>query len=168
MYLEYVEWTPRERGGGMAGRHLRKPKEVKVSSDGFKMAMPNGNELKETRMWVVNLFSTDGATPFLIPCASTLNTFARAWNTAIGQKKEANGSDSPAWRYLWRLTTKDRKNNKGTWKVFTFAEERKVTTTQEYLLGRTLCNDVDAALERGEQLAAAADLEKVSDNEEVM
>ncbi len=122
MYVEYVEWVPREKGGGMAGRHLRRPKEVKVSSDGYRMTMPNGNDLRETRVWVVNLITDTGSTPFLIPCASTLNTFARAWNTAITQKKEANGTDSPAWRYLWRLTSKQRKNAKGSWSVFNFQE----------------------------------------------
>ena len=166
MYVEYVEWVPRERGGGMAGRHLKRPKEAKVSPDGFKMTMPSGNDLKETRVWVVNLVTPDGATPFLIPCASTLNTFARAWNTAITQKKEPNGTDSPAWRYLWRLTTKQRKNAKGAWSVFSFAEERKVTTTQEYLLGRALCSSVEEAIEKGQQLAEAVEFENVSKDED--
>lgn len=152
MYTEYVEWTPREMGGGMVARYAKPPPAAVIQPDGFSWKM-GSNDLRETRVWVVNLCHATQEAPFIIPCQGTLNTFARSWNTMIGQRI-ISGSRSPAWAFWWRLTTKERSNTKGKWYTLAFEVDRQVSR-EEYLRGRAMHAAVREALKRGEQIAEA-------------
>jgi hypothetical protein len=153
MYIEWVEWIPRERGGGMVSRSLKRPAAARLMNAATNKWALGENNLQETRMWVVNVWHENNPIPFIIPCQSTQNTFARQWNTIIGQQFEPGGAVSPAWRHLWRLTTRQRSNAKGQWSVFQFEEEGKVTDVRMYMAGRVLNQTVEEALAQGLQLA---------------
>jgi hypothetical protein len=153
MYIEWVEWIPRERGGGMVGRFLKRPDTARLMNAATNKWALGENSLQETRMWVVNVWHEHNPVPFIIPCQSTQNTFARQWNTIISQQFEPSGGISPAWRHIWRLTTKQRQNAKGQWYVFSFEHEGKVNDVREYMAGRVLNDTVKEALAQGLQLA---------------
>lgn len=83
----YVEWKPREDGGGVAGVHaIDSGMQLQATQTGSKLFMPNGNELKETN----NLFlylHVDGAwSPYILPASSTMLTPARNLLTALSTR----------------------------------------------------------------------------------
>lgn len=154
MYTEWVEWIPRERGGGMVRRSLVQPSNARcVDQARNKWTMPSGNDLKETRVWAVNVIRDDGAfVGFVLPCASTFNTFARQWHTAMRQKFEPNGKVSAPWRNIYKLSTRLRTNAQGTWAVPVFEHVRLVESVKELSMGFAFWKAVDAAVKKGLEL----------------
>jgi len=161
MYTEWVTWRPRESGSGMVGRSLKKPASARLVDPATnKHVDGEGNNVAETRMIVVLLHYRGAAVPFVIPCQSTLNTFARQFNTVLDQKFEKTGKKSPVWMYLWRLKTRERVNPKGKWYTFSFEQERRVRDKEEYEKGKALHAAVEAAVAKGEQLAEIVEEDK--------
>jgi len=161
MYTEWVTWRPRESGGGMVGRSLRRPADARlVDAAKNRWTDREGNEVRETRMWVVNLIHNGSAIPFVIPCQSTMNTFARQWNTVLGQKFDKRGNPASAWAYLWKLTTRKRVNVQGEWFVLDFEQEggRVIDRDPElYEKGEQLYSAAKAAVDQGKQLAESVE-----------
>jgi hypothetical protein len=151
MYKEWVEWVPRDAGGGMVGRYLKRPESAVCRDVATNRWVLGEHELRETRMWVVNYFNP-GPVAFIIPCQSTMNTFARQWNTVIEQQFEDGGRMSPTWRYLWRLTTKQRQNSMGKWHVLAFEKGEKIMDRDRAMAGHLLLKSVSEAIEQGLRL----------------
>jgi hypothetical protein len=155
LYVEWLEWIPRDRGGGMVGRYLTRPARAKCVDVARNKWIIGDNDLRETRVWVVNLIWSGHPISFAIPCPSTLNTFAKQWNTVIDQQFEASGTKSPAWRHLWKLVTRQRTNAQGKWYVFSFEHVQKVTSREMYEAGKKLCAQVEESIAKGLQITEA-------------
>ena len=127
-FKEWVEWVPREQGGGIAGRHPERPsnafqKPHPENPDRMIWALPNGNELVETRNVVVMV----NGVPFNIPMTGTNHTAAKAWETLKNQQRVPSGLDAdgkptgltsvlaPAWAYSYRLKTLYRSRSGNNW-----------------------------------------------------
>jgi hypothetical protein len=156
MYTEWVTWVPREKGGGMVGRSLIRPANARCVDQAKNTWMLGENDLRETRMWVVNVFANEHPVTFIIPCQGTMNTFARQWMTVLDQQFEENGARSPVWRYLWKLTSQQRSNSKGRWYVLAFERGDKIENRNLYMNARHLFISAKAALDQGLQLAEEA------------
>jgi hypothetical protein len=154
MYTEWVEWIPRERGGGMVRRNLKKPGDARcVDMARNQWQMPSGNDLRETRVWAVNLVRSDRSlVNFVFPCASTFNTFARMWHTQMRQHTEKNNKISAPWRNLWRLTTRMRTNSQGTWAVPQAEWLEQVEDIKLLSAGFVFWKAVDDAIKKGLEL----------------
>lgn len=150
----WVEWVPREDGGGRRGiydfdalihekkvnegkefdrAHLKTKDgdiELKVSyKDGNPNVpiykLPNGNELVETRYHTGFVVDGEASLPYVISFKSTGHTVSREWMGKILQHNSVNGRDpDPAWLYFYRLKTRHRKNKEGEWFIFSVSEER--------------------------------------------
>ena len=123
MYEEWVEWVPRQRGGGFIGRHdynegkppagakLKPNKEGSRKPAAYSMGE---NDLVDTR-YVPGYMWADGTPiPFVIPFTSTGHAVARGWMTRQTQL-QLDGGILPAWAAVYQLTTKSAKNNLGEW-----------------------------------------------------
>lgn len=120
-----LEWVPREKGGGLVGRHViegtledtmaaiggRKEPDPR---DPTKMNWVNnkGNQLIDTRYHYL-LVNEDGAWgAVLLPLSSTGHKTSREWMTDI--KKPLPGlGEVPAWYKRYRLSSVSASNNKG-------------------------------------------------------
>jgi len=101
----------------------------------------------------LNLVRDDGAlVSFVLPCASTFNTFARQWQTVIKQQFESNGKTSAPWRHIWKLSTRQRTNAQGTWSIPQFEHVKKVTSSKDLAMGFAFWKAVDAAVQKGLEL----------------
>ena len=149
-YEDYVEWTPRERGGGFVERHEKLPANA-IRQSAIKVTMPNGNELRETRYVAGLVHLSDGRrVPFVIPFSSTGHTVARGWNTAMSQHVDKKGRIMPAFRQLWLLKTRQRSNTKGKWYVLEPVFDGEVTTIDDYNRGKALWQAFDSGQKRPE------------------
>jgi hypothetical protein len=128
---DWVEWIPRARGGGYAGRHpgtgldhdgppvgaqqYRDPE----NPQSIKFKMPNGNDVVQTRYFGGNIWLPDIDEPlaYIIPLSSTGHTFGKAWNVKMNQRR-INGERAKMWSSVYHLITTPKSNNKGEWYMF--------------------------------------------------
>ncbi len=147
---DWVEWIPRDSGGGFVGRHPKCPEEAERTQDPqnpnrVRFIMPNGNEVIETRYHIGYVFMEDGRTvPYVIPFSSTGHTVSKAWMFLINAKQIAGGTAS-SWCCYYRLRTKHRSNVHGDWYQLEAIDEGWVQEEDVYERGAAL----NAAFEEG-------------------
>ena len=118
----FVEWVPRDEGGGFAGQHLETADIVKQAKPHDKRPMilvaPNGNHLIETTYRYVVVA---GETPQwgVIAFSSTQLKKARTWATMLATRvhklKSGKSINPPHYGQLYRLTTIPEQNDFGSW-----------------------------------------------------
>jgi hypothetical protein len=126
----YVEWIPRDDGGGFVGQH--DPAEPVVSdaknnsgSAIGRLALKNGNELVETfYVWGLRVTDDKRIEQALIAFSSTQIKKYKAWITVAATQQMQNGSgkkyQAPLFAFQYRLTTVREENKKGKfygWKI---------------------------------------------------
>lgn len=123
---EYVEWIPRTRGGGIAGRHSVDSEVVKKAQQeatSFNdLTTPEGNELVETFYAYLILNLPDGPLPAVLSCSSTRIKPYKAMMTKANMimvpTADGRKVKPPLFAHKFRLTTEKRKNNDGEWHTF--------------------------------------------------
>src|SRR5215472_541148 len=131
-WKEWVEWIPRESGGGLVARWVV-PDHCATDEQAFtflKSVAPdvtkrdnafyrsNGNVVKFTRIFAGGIH-IPGSPPqaYVIPLTSTGHTVARGLMSLINQKKRKDGRTYDSFAFGYMLRTVKRKNAKGTWWV---------------------------------------------------
>lgn len=109
----FVEWIPRDKGGGFVARHERESEIVrraKAESRKFgKYTTPDGNDLQET-FYVWGLAIINGTpTPAIIAFTSTKIKVFKKWNTARNmfriQLADGTRQNPPMFAHLVAITT---------------------------------------------------------------
>ena len=118
----FVEWQPREQGGGYINSYL--PDDPIVSTtqpdDKGNDVLPNGNYLSNTsQFFVVFLYETMGAQKGLITMTSSQLKKSKQW---LSQAQSLTGKDAngdafilPFFSTIYKLTTVPEKSDKGSW-----------------------------------------------------
>ena len=163
---DWVEWVPRDSGGGFVGRHETCPEEAEVVQDPQnpnkkKFILPNGNEVLETRYHIGYVIMDDGRKlPYVIPLSKSGHSVSRHWMFLMNAKQTPAGT-AASWACLYRLKTKFRTNADGDWYSFEVTEEGWVQTEEEYERGAKL----NAAFEQGSKTVETP--ESTSSSEDV-
>lgn len=139
---DWVEWVPRDNGGGFVGRHERCPSDAKKITDPqnpnrVQFICQNGNEVKETRNHIGLVLLDGEALPYVIPMTSSGHTVSRQWMFMMNAKHTSAGR-APSWACIYRLKTKERSNASGTWFTWDVTDAGWVQTEAEYLRGKEL------------------------------
>ena len=130
-YKEWVEWIPREAGGGIvqkwslpdgvqtddeAERFLRKicPDVTQRDNLWFRS---NGNVVKFTRVHVGLVHGFDAPMPYVIPLTSTGHSVSKGFMAMMNRKLRPDGRIYDSWACAYLLKTARRQNKKGTWYV---------------------------------------------------
>lgn len=119
----FVEWVPREKGGGFVAEHLPDSplvKQVLATGRFGKLTTPNGNELVESfKLFAVLDLGEGRLEPVIISFESTkikvykkLNTQLARFQVALPDGKKVT---PPMWAHRTKLTTEMQENNKGKW-----------------------------------------------------
>ena len=117
----YLEWKPREKGGGFVGTHYSNAPIVKTTrrDDRGNEVLPNGNYLVNTYQFFVLLLTEDGPQRCMIAMSSSQVTKAKRWLTVMEQQtfRASNGNVliHAAFRFKYKLTTVPQQNDKGSW-----------------------------------------------------
>lgn len=126
---EYVEWVPRNSGGGIAGRHAVNSDVVskaRQSAERFNdLKTDNGNDLVETYYAYLILNLPEGPVPAVLSNSSTRIKPYKAMMTKANMiMVPAPGGGKvkpPLFAHRFRLTTEKRKNNDGEWHTYVVA-----------------------------------------------
>jgi len=133
----YVEWKPREKGGGYVNSYDVDDKIVNTTyrDDRGNDVLPNGNLLTNTAQFFVLLLSEDGMPQrCLITMTSTQLKKARKWVTQM-QSRTAMGKNGmfvlPMMSQVYRLRTVEERNDKGSWFGWEISHERSLDLANE-------------------------------------
>ena len=128
--LRYVEWKPREQGGGFVESHhadsgiLSKTKRDQMT---FKDVLPNGNYIATTAYHYVMVQGSDGAwSQAVVSMTSTQLKKSRRWNSLMLSQKVNGPSGSftpPTYAIIYKLSTVSESNDRGSW--FGYQVERE-------------------------------------------
>lgn len=133
----YVEWRPREKGGGYVNSYDVDDKIVNTTfrDDRGNDVLPNGNLLTNTAQFFVLLLGDDGMPQrCLITMTSTQLKKARKWVTQM-QSRTAMGKNGmfvlPMMSQVYRLRTVEERNDKGSWFGWEISHERSLDLANE-------------------------------------
>lgn len=152
---DWIEWVPRDSGGGFVARHLELPQDAKKIEDPknpnrVKYIRPNQNEVVETRHHVGYVITENGPLPYVISLSGSGHTVSRQWMFMMNGA-QIDGQKAPSFAKLYRLKSKERSNAAGTWFAFDVKDEGWVETDTDYQRGLELHD----AFVKGEKRAEA-------------
>lgn len=126
---KYLEFVPRESGGGFRGEiSASDPVLQRTSRNGSKEILPSGNELVKADQHFCLIVDEEGMTqPVVIDMKSTQLKVSRRWKTNIAMQKVKNPKTGeiivpPVYATMWKLTTSEETNDKGDF--YNWAVER--------------------------------------------
>lgn len=117
---KYLEFTPRDQGGGFLGEiAANDPRLQSTTRTGGKELLPNGNEVVKSDQHFCLILDDDGMIqPVVIDMKSTQLKVSRRWKTQINMKKVKHPKTgqlvTPAlYASMWKLRAVEESNDKG-------------------------------------------------------
>ena len=128
-----LEFVPRSEGGGFVGELDPKNLPKVVKENGMEM-LENGNELVRTAQHYVKIVHDDGTLEnAIVDMKKTQLKKSREWVSIMGMfkyPKEAGqnlvGKTMDSWYNMFRLTTVEESNDKGSWYTWKIVHEKQV------------------------------------------
>ena len=128
-----LEFVPRSEGGGFVGEINPKNLPKIVKENGMEM-LENGNELVRTAQHYVKIVHDDGTLEnAIVDMKKTQLKKSREWVSIMGMfkyPKEAGqnlvGKTMDSWYNMFRLTTIEESNDKGSWYTWKIVHEKQV------------------------------------------
>ena len=131
---KYLEFVPRDQGGGFKGEiPANDPMLQRTSREGSKEILPHGNELVKSDQHYCLVVDADGGfQPAVVDMKSSQLKVSRRWKTQIAMQKikhpKTGAMVTPAvYATMWRLSTTEESNDQGTWGNYQIAKESLVT-----------------------------------------
>ena len=119
---KYLEFTPRDQGGGFRGEiPPTDPILQRTERQGSKEILPTGNELVKSDQHYCLVIDADGISqPVVIDMKSTQLKVSRRWKTQIAMQKIKHPKTGamvvpPLFATVWKITTVEESNDQGTW-----------------------------------------------------
>tara|TARA_Y100000401_G_scaffold98471_1_gene86279 strand:+ start:8351 stop:9097 length:747 start_codon:yes stop_codon:yes gene_type:complete len=145
----FVEWKPRESGGGYVTEHA--PSDAiagKPRNERGEVLLDNGNILVETAYQFIIFADGKALEQAVIAFSSTQLKKARRWNSIMMGLKVpgANGEMvTPAsFSHAYTLKSKQEKNDKGSWHGWDINIKGPVDNMTVYQLAKTFSNSVSS------------------------
>ena len=125
---KFIEWIPREKGGGLVNPNH----DISILSkcirddDNRRFYTPDGNEIVETAQFFV-LALTPAPQQAVVAFTSTGLGVSRKWLTMLRMAKVQNSKgeavDAPMFAFTYKLSTTTQSNDKGTWNSYSINQE---------------------------------------------
>lgn len=147
----YLEWTPRDKGGGFKGMYTVAEVEGNNANKLVEgqLITPEGNLLKDTRIHYVLVVSEDGTfAPAIISMSSTQIKKSKRWLSRIQnvQLKDSAGRsyNPPSFSHIYRLTAVKESNDSGSWYGYDINLLKQVQDQTLYMAAKALHSQVVA------------------------
>ena len=132
---KYLEFVPREQGGGFQVEiPANDPDLTKTTREGAREILPNGHELVRSDQHYCLVVEEDGSfQPAVIDMKSSQLKVSRRWKTQIAMQKVKHPKSgqmvTPAvYATVWRISTTEESNDQGTWGNYQVAKEGLVSS----------------------------------------
>jgi len=160
---KYLEFVPRESGGGFQGElRADDPVLFKTSRNGAKEILPNGNEVVKSDQHFCLIVNDDGTTqPAIIDMKSTQLKVSKRWKSMISMERPLETGKKPdCYTMKWRLTSIEQSNDKGTFANWQVEKRGFADTLQQMKEGKAFRESILA----GAVKAAPEESSSSSDN----
>jgi len=160
---KYLEFVPRESGGGFQGEiSASDPVLFKTTRNGAKEILPNGNEVVKSDQHFCLVVNDDGSTqPAIIDMKSTQLKVSKRWKSMISMERPLDTGKKPdCYTMKWRLTSIEQSNDKGTFANWEVHKRGFADTIQQMKEGRAFRESILA----GAVKAAPEESSSSSDN----
>jgi hypothetical protein len=117
----FIEWAPRDSGGGFKGEHPpSSPLVSQIQRTDKGDVLPNGNLLVDTRTHYVLILKEDGSfQPAVVAMSSTQVKKSRQWMSKMDGIKFKNAAGQmytpPMFSHTYLLSTTPEQNDQGSW-----------------------------------------------------
>ena len=121
---KYIEWIPREKGGGLvnANHDISILSSCSRDSESRRYYTPEGNEIVETAQFFILVLDGETAQQAVLAFTSTQLGVARKWLTMLRmarvQNSKGDSVEAPMFAYNYKLTTTTQSNDKGSWNAY--------------------------------------------------
>ena len=143
----YVEWIPREKGGGFVAAYDIRPSDTTTDPATRKSFLKNGNQLVDTAEHFVIIKKDDDSFESAVLTKTSSNlTVSRKWNTLLKMKKinvKGQMIDPPSFMYEFTLSTVEATNDQGTWQKYKIEEIGQIDKKHLFIAAETLSKSVD-------------------------
>lgn len=147
---KYLEFTPREMGGGFRGEiNPNNPVLQQTTRSGSKEILPNGNELVKSDQHFCLIVDEDGGfQPAVIDMKSTQLKVSRRWKTQIAMQKvtlpDGRKVTPPVFATMWKLRSVEESNDQGSWSNWAVEKVGLVEDRNLYQEARTFRKSIEA------------------------
>jgi len=137
---KYLEFVPRDMGGGFRGEIApTDPVLQRTERQGSKEILPTGNELVKSDQHFCLVVDADGMfQPVVIDMKSTQLKVSRRWKTQISMNRSKHPKTGalftpPVFATMWKLRSIEESNDQGSWSNWT-VEKVGLIDNRELLL----------------------------------
>ena len=126
---KYIEWIPREKGGGLvnANHDISILSSCTRDPENRRYYTPEGNEIVETAQFFVLVLQGDTAQQAVLAFTSTQLGTSRKWLTMLRMARVMNSKgdsvEAPMFAYKYKLTSTVQSNDKGSWNAYSINQE---------------------------------------------
>jgi hypothetical protein len=155
---KYIEWIPREKGGGLvnASHDISILSKCKRDDESRRYYTPEGNEIVETAQSFVLVVENGTAQQAVLAFTSTQLGVARKWLTMLRMARVQNARgesvEAPMFAYTYKLTTTTQSNDKGSWNAYSINQEGATDMSMAMMakdfMGAARSGDVDVKQEQ--------------------
>lgn len=146
----FIEWKPRETGGGIVAEHSPSDPIVGTTRRDPKNGrdlLPNGNYLEDTRNHYVLVLVGDEWYPAVVSMSATQLKKSRKWMTVMNTLKAKRKSDGalftpPMFSHVYTLSSVGESNDKGSWKGWDVELARPVADANLYQAAKAFRDSV--------------------------
>jgi len=143
----YVEWIPREKGGGFVQVYDMRPSDTTTDPATRKSSLKNGNQLVDTAEHYIIIRKDDDTYESAVLTMTSSNlTVSRKWNTLLKMKKinvKGQTIDPPSFMYEFTLSTVEATNDQGTWQKYKIEEIGQLDKKHLFIASETLSKSVN-------------------------
>lgn len=131
--LKYVEWKPREQGGGFIASHDADSGILgQTTRDPMtgKQILPNGNNIVQTAYHYVLILTNSGYQNAVISMASSQLKKSRRWNSLMLSQKIKGPSGlftPPTYAFTYGISSVSESNDRGSWFGFSIEKGEQVS-----------------------------------------
>jgi len=140
----YVEWVPRESGGGLVAIHDMKPEGTTVDPK-TKKAYLGENQIVDTAEHFVLIKNNESWEPAILTMTSSNLGVSRKWNTLLKMKKiniKGQMVEPPSFLYKFKLSTINAENDLGSWFKYKIEEEGQIDSKDTFNQAETLADSI--------------------------
>lgn len=147
---KYVEWVPRDNGGGFVGQYEVDDTRIKACTlnDKKRLVTPNNNLMVETAYHYI-LFRTRSTEPWqwgVFASKSTSLKMTRKWNSMIStlliKTKDGKSIKPPVFSQIWRLSTFIDSKDSYRWAACDIAHIGTVQDAESYNMAKAFATAV--------------------------
>tara|TARA_B100000073_G_scaffold242348_1_gene203300 strand:- start:9 stop:764 length:756 start_codon:yes stop_codon:yes gene_type:complete len=140
----YVEWVPREKGGGLVAVHDMKP-EGTTTDPKTRKSMLGENQIVDTAEHFVLVKTAQGYSPAVLTMTSSNLGVSRKWNTLLKMKRinvKGQTVEAPSFLFKFKLSTVEAENDLGNWHKYKIEEAGQIETRDIFKEAEKLADSV--------------------------